>query len=567
MFSFNTISTRRFFIGFISVIIFFSFSNCSKFYVDQSINASADANEISTSRSLESLSTNSNLRYFGYFADGSEGVGTGNYIAETGRTANLHMIDGGGESFFKKIQLAKEKNSKVIISLYSFLFRVNGVRLQNEYLQNLVKLKSDLNARNLLDVIFGFYVVDEPYWNNSRQSNALSDQSVFSNLQTAARAIKQVFGPQAITLASEAYVPLQKPWLGFPAEYDWLAVNCYLAFGPICQTEESYRKLVNQFSQHLLPNQRLFLTLDNYWSSMPTPAVEKMLFERTLFQQNLALEYKAIALISFLYQNVPEGQLYGLISMNELRAHVERLAMSITGKSESSLNSNMIACEKNWPQIGNRWCEGTVEYQKICSCRPPGFADLNLWTLDQNGCYVHRSGSCFKANEICSDWQAAEVRTCRDGREYGRVSGCLPAGHNNPLLWVAESDGSFTHFTGRYCNLQNLPDCVDWQSVERKICIGEVEYGIVRGCKPQGFDDPSLWITETDGSFSHMTGRSCQTNLPTCENWSAVEVKFCVNGAQYGRVTGCLPEGYNNPSTWLRESENSFVHATGQSCE
>lgn len=114
-----------------------------------------------------------------------------------------------------------------------------------------------------------------------------------------------------------------------------------------------------------------------------------------------------------------------------------------------------------------------------------------------------------KNDQICKDWQATEVRSCVNGVEYGTIRGCKPPGHDDPNLWVTHSDGSFSHMTGKSC----VSACEDWQAAEVRSCVNGVEYGTIRGCIPPGHNDPNLWVTHSDGSFSHMTGRSCGTAL------------------------------------------------------
>lgn len=319
-----------------------SFQNCSPQFLNGKAAGLLDQKNSSRSKSLDFLkgaSLNSNLRYFGFFADGMEHEGSGNYISETAEVANIHFISADSvEGLTEKIKLAASRNSQVVILVEGFLFDWQTLQLQKNYKTNLANLKNHLVQNNLLGSVLGFYVVDEPYFKNSVAQAKLSDQNVFNNLKAAATEINSVFGSPQILITSEAVPTLDKymasgQWLGFPSEISWVAVNCYLAFGSMCDTPAKYESYVSALHSTLQSNQHLFLTLDNYTNKNSDVIMENKLVERTKFQIQLAVRYDAVALVSFIYQSAPDRS--GLTELPALRSFVFDLASSITGKGSN----------------------------------------------------------------------------------------------------------------------------------------------------------------------------------------------------------------------------------------
>lgn len=323
----------------LSVVV--SFQNCSAQKLQSgSANSSQGSSMIHLDPKLLSASSvNPNLRYFGFFADGMEHEGSGNYINETSEVANIHFVNADTlDGLTPKIRLAAARNSKVIIIAEGYLFDWKTVRLQQNYKSNLASLKKHLVDNGLMGTVIGFYVIDEPYFNNSLTTNKLTEQEVFDNLKSAAVEINKVFG-SPIIISSEAFPALDQymktgQWLAFPEEYNWLAINCYLAFGAICDTEVKYENYVKALRSTLRGNQRVFMTLDNYFNINADSTIEKKLIERTKFQYKLALQYDSPALVSFLYQGASDR--VAVSNLPALREYVFNLASSITGKGNQA---------------------------------------------------------------------------------------------------------------------------------------------------------------------------------------------------------------------------------------
>ena len=282
----------------------------------------------------------SDLKYFGFFADGMEGVGKGDYIESTGAVANIHFVSVESlDRMAEKIKLAIRLKSKVILMLEGYFFDWQTVRLRQDYKVYVATLKKYLSDHNLTDSILGIYIIVEPYWKNENSSQKLTQQQVYDNLKTAATEVQNNFKSKLI-ISTEGYPILDQfvstgQWLGFPSEYNWIAVNCYLAFGEPCNTDDKYENYIKILHSKLSgSHQHLIFTLDNYIDSRTsmTPVIQNALTNRVKFQHNLAIKYGAKALVSFLFQSSASDHLTGLIDIPGLQATVFDLATSVTQK-------------------------------------------------------------------------------------------------------------------------------------------------------------------------------------------------------------------------------------------
>ena len=105
--------------------------------------------------------------------------------------------------------------------------------------------------------------------------------------------------------------------------------------------------------------------------------------------------------------------------------------------------------------------------QFVCNEYPPYGGD---WVNQGNGCY-HRDTHQYCNNPYGHDypigqgpndpgygpscgpsWPTQGQFWCDQNRaEHQRICGCRPDGFNNPSLWVDENNGCFSHVTGRRC--------------------------------------------------------------------------------------------------------------------
>ena len=93
------------------------FQNCSqKISSYQPTSTSEQVTALRRSAKNGAASGLQNLQYFGFFADGMEHEGSGNYIEATSEVANIHFVSADTlDALTSKIRLAASRNSKVII--------------------------------------------------------------------------------------------------------------------------------------------------------------------------------------------------------------------------------------------------------------------------------------------------------------------------------------------------------------------------------------------------------------------------------------------------------------------
>ncbi|MFP5519266.1 MAG: hypothetical protein ACLGGX_05140 [Bdellovibrionia bacterium] len=328
-----------FLIGTLSV---FAFQNCGGgFFSDMRAVTNNNFIKLDTSTGIKNIPPS-----FAFFADAMDGVGSGNHISETSPHANIHfVISNSPQNFIEKLKQIKTINSKSFLMLQGYIFEWKSVKINADADSRLKELKSTLAAEDLLDVVVGIYLIDEPYWVDSLQSQPLGFKQVYDNLKIAAELVQKHFGKEVLLLSSEAYPVLDTHiangnWPGFPEQFDLLAVNCYLAFGVACDGQSKYKKYIDALESALKINQRQFLTLDNFWNneSQITTTLQNKLIERTKYQVNLAKEKKIPLLVSFLYQSQPSNidNLVGLDQMPLLFDYVASVSSSFRGVTHSS---------------------------------------------------------------------------------------------------------------------------------------------------------------------------------------------------------------------------------------
>lgn len=321
-------------IAFVYTLLFFQ--NCSQF---KGVEVASLANENSLgSMALSYAAGDEPPHMFGYFADAMTGVGKGDYLTETAAAgANVHFVSGEVHEIAQKMRKVKSLNSSAILMLQNQIYDWKTVRLQANSEYRVREVRDLLQTEGTLSSVVGIYVIDEPYFINdlSKGSDKLDPSIVYQNLSSGADLVKKYFGNNVLILSSEAYPILdshliKNNWPAFPPNYNLIAVNCYLSFGPICDTEAKYRKYIDILASALKSNQRLFLTLDNYWptTASTSATIQQSLIARTNLQVQIAKEKNITVLVSFLYQSQPAevDPLYGLESMPTLFSHVRNIS-------------------------------------------------------------------------------------------------------------------------------------------------------------------------------------------------------------------------------------------------
>lgn len=510
------------------------------------------------------------VQYVAYFADAMEGVARGDYIEETSRHANLHMVNSDtNEGYIRKLTKVKNVNDKAMLLLQNHLFIWATAELRPDYKEEVQRLYNVLKEANLLDTVVGAYLIDEPFWHdalvfeehlkNPSKRASIGPDAVYRNLQLAAAAVKDVFGAQIITAASEAHtfvikydLPAAYPYSGypgFPSNVDWLAVNCYYNYGAPCDTNEEYGELNQALVSKFTSNQRLFVTLDAYWPRDPSgePGVEDHLINRVEYQMQIAQQFNAVAVVPFLYQsNTSHGTQFGIRTFPRLYSMVEELGYSITGKSRGA----QFFCSKS-----EYACNDTIECtaigrsERVQGCEAVSQQCRNLNESGSDGWFYQGDG-IFKYSHVNSNNNTTDAIQNWFAKEDGISTGVKVI--NLKACKNATSGGT------------TKPLCGDqWMNKGTKWCSQNTTYQRICDCVPPGANDPTLWINEGNGCYSHKLEDGCAnvvTTLPACQNWRATEIKSCEGTVIKGSVCGCFPEGGNDPNLWLKEANGCFSH-------
>ena len=261
------------------------------------------------------------VEYFGFWGDAMNGVGNGNYIDETAAVSNLHFISSNTDSdqfdgLIAKVKQAKSKGNRSVLMLESFFFEWASVNLATSRELRLNKLKVAL--KDYESSIFGIYIIDEPYWKNSLSAKKISNEEVGRNLQEAARLARRFF-PNAVVITTEASPMLTQPQISFPAEIDWIGVNCYVYYRE-CRNKAELETLYNNLLGILKHNQQMVLTLDGHWNGrkgINYDDIQNKIVARNNLILSIAHRYPIVAFFPFLYQSDNSGH-EDLVGTNEL---------------------------------------------------------------------------------------------------------------------------------------------------------------------------------------------------------------------------------------------------------
>lgn len=492
-----------------------------------------------TERSLGSLAYSAGSeppRIFGFFADAATGVGRGDYIENTHPYANVHFVNGESlDEVSEKVKKVKSLNSSAILMVQNYLYDWHTVRLQIRAEFNIRTLADRLKKDGTLSTVKGIYIIDEPYWNNENNlslpgrnsQDYLQPSTVFKNLKDGADLILKYFGSDVLILSSEAYPILDTHiekggWMGFPENYNLIAMNCYVMYATVCDTELKYRKYIDALASSLRPQQRMFLTLDNYWGNVDRDSrgVQQLLIDRTALQLRIAKEKNINVLVSFLYQTslTSSETLYGLDSMPLLFDYVK----SVSANHIGVINPPARSCA---PQDVDLDCavNGVTKVVKVkvaasgnmgektsAYALPSGFIANRMnveWTCQADGKwkFTHPNGFCaLKTNEVappppnpppaassCSS-QSFTASCNVDGKTQNVVlqilgsgttgsktnSYALPSNYSAVRMdveWTCQSSGawSFSHPNG-FCSLKtNTTTPPPTNPPATKVCVAE----------------------------------------------------------------------------------------------
>ncbi|NOT80190.1 MAG: hypothetical protein HOP07_14435 [Bacteriovoracaceae bacterium] len=236
-----------------------------------------------------------------------------------------------------KFSKATSDNHKVIIDIQRDLFIKDSKApieyapiLTPDYVQRFQALLSCFSPHSTQ--IVGFYIFDEPYYNNKNSSKGLLpwssssgiNDSVYTNLSLASSLIKKSF-PNTKTITSLAYPDLpgsqnvsnQSSQI-IPPNIDWYGVDCYLK-DATC-SESFIQEAMIQLNQMRKPGQSLIIFLDaTYSTTLPATKQNQQLLEgRNNFWLQITKDMPVAGYFPFIYQN-------GLSDMPDLEGYLSQV--------------------------------------------------------------------------------------------------------------------------------------------------------------------------------------------------------------------------------------------------
>ena len=244
----------------------------------------------------------------GFWSIGNQ-LAAGDYISETANESNVAVLppDENGQ-YLPRVSKASSLGLKSVLMVPSLLFNTtfNNGALLPDYQTRFDSMWTALGSAQS-DVV-GFYIIDEPYWNNQNAgANAIPESQLKANLNAAATYIHQEATGRPV-MFTEAYPIVTRSDFAslIPESVDDIGVNCYLAFGAVC-SEANTSALVSKLISSKQPNQKLVVTADGYWPSQPTAQNDADLRARILFWEKLLAPYFASnqvgAFTPFIYQD------------------------------------------------------------------------------------------------------------------------------------------------------------------------------------------------------------------------------------------------------------------------
>jgi hypothetical protein len=279
----------------------------------------------------------SSAAYFGYFGDGMYGEGTGDYINSTASSSNVHFISGpfdadSGNEWVRKASEAVAKKQKIIIMVAYGIFKWQSLELSESRVENIRNLEQKLYP--FKKDIIAAYLIDEPVYANQTNQKPLPVQDVYKNLAEGATLVKSYFPDAAVFLTEAApaikYGADSGPGaIAFPAEIDWVGLNCYLFYAE-CRTTVELDALFAKLYKNLLPNQRMLFTLDSQWPDTVAalqPQTQMNLISRNESIMKFAEKYQPIAYFPFIYQSATGRA--GAEDMPIVKKYIDGLAPAV----------------------------------------------------------------------------------------------------------------------------------------------------------------------------------------------------------------------------------------------
>lgn len=287
--------------------------------------------------------SNSTLQYFGYWGLGMYGL-NGNISTASDHSNLVFVSDVTFAALEVKIKQAESLKLQSMIMIQSIMFPWQQFSMYVDWQSRWDQFQASI-ITNHSNSIAGFYIFDEPFHNFDVYYNGTDKEAAALrfNLQLTQLAdyIKAKNPGKAIAL-TYAYIEIE-PYVskfGIQNSFDWIGMNCYLAFGPVCSETNlvKYFSLLNSLRK---PQHEFMLTLDAFTSqrvctideSKQNEIIDRIDFTLSWTQSNIPV----VALTPFLYQEVhdPSEDLCGDSTMPLVYNKLKTIAQTFIHKNVS----------------------------------------------------------------------------------------------------------------------------------------------------------------------------------------------------------------------------------------
>ena len=304
----------------------------------------ATRSTVATTPTFKALS-DPHIQQFGYYGCAMNGVGTGDYINEVAPISNVVWVRWGtNDELLAKVQNAHQQGLGVILMVQNLFFpwassalyadEPSGPRTRFEAVWSLLEPYQS--------TIKGFYVFDEPFWNNATADGtwtSVPDAQLKSNLTWVAGELHSV-APGVPCIIIFAYTEVSRPEFFselLPSEIDWIGFDCYLAYGAE-GTADKVQGYFDSFVQFKDPSQKIVLVPDAWWNTSPDAGTDSLLAQRlSLYQSFAASSADVVAIYPFLYQTVASQNLFGAQSLPTTTAALTTYFNTLLGQGGGAM--------------------------------------------------------------------------------------------------------------------------------------------------------------------------------------------------------------------------------------
>jgi len=286
---------------------------------------SAGVAKAASDRADVASARNTHLEYFGFYASA---MWDWNYTAELAPYTNLTWIhvgpEWGMERMVARVAEARLAGVGAVLSIEPWLFaNARGdLRPGADILDDLVELRTRLEAEALLDTLVMIYPKDEPFreFVRHRDPNFVEEyvtgevyEDVYEVLVEANDLVRAVFPEKPIGVILSGY-ELAHRFFSIPENYDWVGYNCYMDLFRGC-SDRSALDLYGILLEHMQPHQRL-VAVPETWAvneSVTRADWPDVLGRRLSHHLEIAMsDPRFIAVIPFIWSFDAEGDTPGL---------------------------------------------------------------------------------------------------------------------------------------------------------------------------------------------------------------------------------------------------------------